>query len=243
MSPPSRQKPTALSPSEADIITNQALLNYAEASRIAKSWLSGFPASNGQDDEQEEEKEAAAEREILKNRDQYSDTGGIGYHASTASESTSIARPDSTTTKFLRKHLLGRRGGAQSGVNGQRYGATAVRSHAQQSRGRPRLEDNSDEEESRASVGKKRDKDHNKNPSTAASLEQAPGEGMNGTSAQTKQDGNDEPRTEYPPQPAATGTLPKESKKRGSSSYLDELLASRAAKKKKKPNSGKKDTS
>ncbi len=238
MAPAAPVNSTKTAPSEADIATNNALLNYSEASRLAKSWLSGFN-SNGQDDtEKDQEAEEQAERELLKKQNFFSDTGGIGYHAP---ESPSGSRPsamDSTTT-FLRKQLLSGRN-APNGTRGHSATVARPRSIVQRS---SKHEHESDEEESRASVGKKRGRTAGKVTKTVAPapMDQTHGTDLAGTST-TKAPALREaaPPDDDGPEPARLVPPSKAAKKRGTSSYLDEVLALRAAKKQKKRNTNNK---
>ncbi|OCT51165.1 hypothetical protein CLCR_09020 [Cladophialophora carrionii] len=234
---------TATGPSEADIAANRARLHYSEASRLAKSWLSGFTftSTDGSDDRETEWEDEEAERDLLKHQDRYSDTGGVGYHApeSSVSMSTSTARPAVTdpTTMFLRKQLLGGRNGARSSTEIKRHNATAGRVRPQMPRSGK--QDDSDEDESRATVGKGRGTRKNNvaksaSSQTAASTrdteEVTAAESLVGQKAASPSlDSTDTGISTQPPSAVA-----KASKKRGAGSYLDELLASRAAKKQKK---------
>ncbi|EXJ58193.1 hypothetical protein A1O7_05618 [Cladophialophora yegresii CBS 114405] len=246
MVPKPQAKQTARGPSEADIATNRARVNYSEASRLAKAWLSGFTftSANGSHDREtdtDQHDEEEAERELLKHQDRYSDTGGIGYRApeSSSSTSTSAARPAVTdpTTMFLRKQLLGGRSGARSSMEVQRYNATAGRIRSQVHR--TGKQGDSDEDESRASVSKGRGARQN-NVAKAVSSETAArtreteeiprAESLAGQrAASADHDSTDIALSTRPPSAQA-----KASKKRGTGSYLDELLASRAAKRQKK---------
>ena len=243
MAPPTRQKPTAKGSSEADIITNRVLLNHAEATRLAKSWLKDFPFANGKD-EHDTDQEEAAERELLKNRDLNSDTAGIGYHAPTSSDGVSGTRPAVTdpTTTLLRKQLLGSRGAGRANMNGQRHNKNAPPPH-QRTQRQSQLDFDSDDEESRAAVGKKRGERHTKLTSTAVQAK-AEQNGASATKAHSKGEDvtNETVYTELAIPSSTGGTQSKTGKKRGTGSYLDELLASRAAKKQKK-DKGKSGTS
>ena len=245
MSPPPPQKPTKANPSKADIITNRALLNYAEASRLAKSWLRDFPAPIGQDGQEtdpdhEEEKEAAAERELLQNRDLYSETGGVGYRAPESNGAKSGTRPTAAdpTTMLLRKQLLGGRNATLGQVNGGRHGASVPRPRPQQQRlGGAKRENDSDEEESRATLTRTKDRQSNRATNSTDSILSVRSTDLNTVSIGI--DGEGEARhPEKQSQPSSAPNAPsRQSKKRGKSSYLDELLASRAAKKQKKSKS------
>ncbi|KIW66678.1 hypothetical protein PV04_05987 [Phialophora macrospora] len=228
-------------PSEADIAANRARLNYSEASRLAKSWLSGFTftSTHDSDDRQTDQEDEDAERDLFKHQDQYSETGGIGYHAAQPSTSTSTARPAVTdpTTMFLRKQLLGGRSAGQSSAEGQKHNATAGRLRQQVQRYGNK--DDSDEEESRAIVGKGRGTRNEKGVKSNSSQTAARTREPDGTvpadlpagkpAASANHDSTEMVQSTSPPAPQL-----KAGKKRGTGSYLDELLASRAAKKQKK---------
>jgi hypothetical protein len=217
---------SAKTASEADIVVNKARLNYAEASRLAKSWLRGSASlgTRKQDDEaalaQEEEAEAKAERELLSNKDRYSETSGIGYHASdtAATRATSRAGGPDPGTAFLRKQLMNSRTTPRNGASSRQHTTSNTRAPLQR---RGKLEVESDEEESRATVGKKKGNHNNRAAidSVVAAMDQD-------TEVEIVADSSAKvPLTSI-----------KANKKRGASSYLDELLTSRAAKKQKKSN-------
>jgi hypothetical protein len=241
MAPKIPTKSKSSGPSEADIAANRARLNYSEASRLAKSWLSGFTSTSahGSDDRETDQEDEDAERDLLKHQDRYSDIGGIGYHAPEQSTLTSTVRPAVTdpTTTFLRKQLLGGRSVGQSSAEGQKHNAAAGRVRQQVHRSGNK--DDSDEEESRATVGKGRGTRNDKvakstssqTAARTAELEDtAPADLPVGKPAAGSNDDSTDV-VQYNSPPAAQ---PQASKKRGTSSYLDELLASRAAKKQKK---------
>ncbi|KAJ9610001.1 hypothetical protein H2200_006331 [Cladophialophora chaetospira] len=235
MAPPSRKKPPSTGPSEADIATNRALLHYAEASRLAKSLLGNYSSTSGQDDHDTEQEEKA-ERELLKRQDLFSDTGGVGYRAP-ESLNGSNSRPavmDPTTT-FLRRQLLsGRAGASQNGLKGHNATVTRPRHQAQRS-GKHDLDS---DEDSRATVGEKGGTSKNTKAAMATDRTQAvyligePTTNVPAGSEVASQDDNGLNPAQQ--SSSATASQPKPAKKRGTSSYLDELLASRAAKKQKK---------
>jgi hypothetical protein len=97
---------------------------------------------------------------------------------------------------------------------------------------------NSDEDESRAAVGKKRGHPSGKTTMTAPHLESAEGENTNAPIRAEEAPCDLEGTAESTLQSSTAATKSRANKKRGTSSYLDELLATRAAKKQKK-NKGK----
>ena len=225
MAPTAKAKP-ATGPSAGDIATNQALLKHAEATKIAKSWLSSFTSTEGRNDTAaDKEEEEELEKELLKNKDVYSDTGGIGYHAPDSSSFTSTSRPATTdqTTTFLRKQLLKGRGARATNGVVQNHSATTARPHPQHTQRNAGNWEDSEEEESRAGVGK------HKSRSKSRAVTTVPRGAAQEDTVPPATDGA-EPR-----QPSSMSRKqPKATKKRGASSYLDELLASRAAKQQKK---------
>lgn len=239
MAPSSRQKPSTASASEADVVTNRALLQYSEASRLARSWLSDFTSSTGQDDH-ETEQEEEAERELLKKHDLFSDTGGVGYRAPEfANGSTSRPAATDPTTAFLRRQLLsGRNTGTHNGLKGHNATVTRPRHQAQQS---VKLGRDSDEDESRATVGKRRVRDVRRNTVGATSVvrtQRAAPDEDTATNTPPKSEMTEQNNDNSAPAQRSTAMSSSDRpKKRGTSSYLDELLASRAAKKQKKKQS------
>ncbi|OAP60161.1 hypothetical protein AYL99_05163 [Fonsecaea erecta] len=254
---------TATGASAADIATNQALLFHAEAARLAKSWLRGpnigdeRDAADDDDDGDQDKADEEFEKEFLRNKDSYSETGGIGYHPpteSTPSTSTTPGLSDSATTTFLRKQLLRghqQRGRATNGTANTHSATTGPRPQIQVSRRTKGGEEDSDEEESRSGVGKSKRKANNiRRPAvgisaaTSAPLkdqaETGPlPEGSGAISAPTQSHGESDRAVHAPESSIPDLSQPKPSKKRGAGSYLDELLASRAAKKQKKKNKNK----
>ncbi|OQV03620.1 hypothetical protein CLAIMM_08640 [Cladophialophora immunda] len=241
---------TTAGASEADIATNKALLFHAEAARLAKSWLRGATTGGDGRDEDEDEQdkaEAALEKEFLRNRDLYSETGGVGYHPPTTGSASSTSAPgvNDATTMFLRKQLL--RGRTTNG-NAHAHNATTTRPRTQpQASRREKSGGDSDEEESRSGVGKS--KRQAKNIRVAAGSETAKpapqieeeetGDAFEKSGANSALDqsrGESDSVVQAPEPDIPHVAPPKTSKKRGAASYLDELLASRAAKKQKKKN-------
>lgn len=259
MPPPTRPQAT---PSASDIATNEALLAHAEAARLAKSWLAtAFPPSvdgaQGNADDGEEEHDSATEEATLRaHRDLYSETSGIGYHpppdGPTSAGTLSRAAADPATA-FLRKQLLGR-GHAHNKHPGAVRTATFASTHrsstARPLRARRKESDDEDRDESRSGLVKSKSQSKNKTTNsrepargTAADME---GSEMGGG---TPRHSNLEP--EPPASDASQGRAhatatstsltpshAARTQKRGTS-YLDELLASRAAKKNKKTNKKK----
>ncbi|KAK4942980.1 hypothetical protein LTR10_017364 [Elasticomyces elasticus] len=209
---PTKSSSTSGNPKEIDIITNEALLHHDEASRLAKSWLASAYSSDDNDGEQDD-----FEKTLTNNSGQYSETGGLGYTEPT-NPSGSGARGSDPTTAFLRKQLLGR---------GQR--ATAHNQHTS-AKPRPRYgagkrDDSDDEEEGRSGLGKGKAKaGKNRHNEGKVPKSATPGQPAHQPVSKAR-DGE--------VQQGTVGAAPRAAKKRGSS-YLDEVLASRAAKKKKK---------
>ncbi|OAG41206.1 hypothetical protein AYO21_04586 [Fonsecaea monophora] len=265
-SPASRAKPTtAAAASDADIATNKALLFHAEAARLAKSWLRGTAVGDGPDkDEDEDKAEEDLEQEFLRNKDVYSETGGVGYHPPTESSlSNGISSDQNTTTAFLRKQLLrGHQRGRATNGSAQTHNASTARPNTQIRAPRwVKGEDDSDEEESRSGVVGKRKRKTNAGRAaavTAAAVESGasgstPSQIHPSSASETghslepsgaAESAPNESHDQFDSTPQATSssnpqaTLPRAGKKRGAGSYLDELLASRAAKKKKKKKKG-----
>ncbi|EXJ90935.1 hypothetical protein A1O1_04042 [Capronia coronata CBS 617.96] len=229
---------------EADLAANEALLLHAEAARLAKSWLSGaFSGSdtNDNNDTAADEADLKKEQELFgKNAVQYSETGGVGFQDPSAGNGTkgaAASRGADQTTAFLRKHLL-------RGQNNSHTTSTAKPRPRSGAQGYPsrRAADSEDEEEGRSGVGKSKYKGrvHTHTASYAGGSESgfprssdnlAQSALTDATGVRDTVDG----ATQLPPTP--TGAAPpgqaRTTKKRGSS-YLDEVLASRAAKKNKK---------
>ncbi|KAK5458505.1 hypothetical protein LTS15_004587 [Exophiala xenobiotica] len=232
MPAPTSSHRSATQDSEIDIATNEALLQHAEASRLAKSWLNSAlgdndnSTSNAREDEQEE-----FEPNLVKNASLYSENGGIGYTQPTDSSS---ARASDPATAFLRKQLLGR-GGQRGNLHHNQHTTTKSRPGSAASSAR-RRDDSEDEEEGRSGLGK----------SKASKTKSTPGTQPN--TSLTHPDDTDAATTNAASnnsvQHAASGQgsphVSRTIKKRGSS-YLDEILASRAAKKKKKSGKGNDD--
>lgn len=254
MAPPSRQKSaSSAGPSEADIATNEALLRYAEAARSAKSWLKGFSAagsgstndSSHLEEDEEDEREAERERDFLKHKDLYSDTGGIGYDAAAAKSTGPAAEPASkstATTAFLRKQLL-------NGSRAQKQTTPTTARYQPQHQQRRRQHDSDGEEESRATVGKnkrRRTEDgdrlqkaatvvlHNEQVESDNTILGDPVPDASNVTGDTH--GSEVAEGPQAPSSTSAASTTKPAKKRGTGSYLDELLASRAAKKQKKKN-------
>ncbi|EXJ68834.1 uncharacterized protein A1O5_07766 [Cladophialophora psammophila CBS 110553] len=262
---PSRMKAKATTgASEADIATNTALLLHAEAAQLAKSWLRAAPANDdGQDEDEDYDKdkeEQDLEREFLRNKDVYSETAGVGYRAATTTESTST--PGSAATDpavaFLRRQLLPshHRGRVANGNAGTHSATTARPRPPLRAPRRVNREGDSDEEESRSGLGKGK-----RNATNLRQVASRSGEAMkaqrqidhagktahshgevgansapNGSHVAVAEPDRADPVTEPDMVHVAQS---KANKKRGTGSYLDELLASRAAKKQKKKNKNK----
>lgn len=143
--------------------------------------------------------------------------GGIGYQEPINS-SNPATRSSDPATAFLRKQLL--RGGPRGAGQNQHTSAKPL-----PRRGPHKRDDSDDEEEGRSGLGRgKAGKSQPAKDKTPKSADQDHGahdtdSGLNGTANGVQQE----------------SAPPKAAKKRGSS-YLDEVLASRAAKKKKKFN-------
>lgn len=144
--------------------------------------------------------------------------GGIGYQEPTNSSNSATRGSDPATT-FLRKQLL--RGGQRGAGHNQHTSAKP-----QPRRGILKRDDSDDEEEGRSGLGRGKSGKSKlakfKTPKPASQDQPAHDtiSDLNGPHPREVQQGS---------------TPPKATKKRGSS-YLDEVLASRAAKKKKKFN-------
>ncbi|KIW91611.1 uncharacterized protein Z519_07579 [Cladophialophora bantiana CBS 173.52] len=261
---PSRVKAKATTrASEADIATNTALLFHAEAAQLAKSWLRGAPASDdGQEEDEDHDKdkeEQDLEREFLRNKDMYSETAGVGYRAATTTESTSMPGSAATdpTAAFLRRQLLPghHRGRAANGNAGTHSAMTARPRPPLRAPRRVNGEGDSDEEESRSGLGKRKRKAENvRQPASRSGettkaqwqIDQAgkrahsPGEvgassGPNGSHVAVA-----EPHRADPvPDPEMVHVAQSKARKTGTGSYLDELLASRTAKKQRRKNKNK----
>ncbi|KIW48250.1 uncharacterized protein PV06_00856 [Exophiala oligosperma] len=220
-------------PSDTDISTNEALLHHAEASRLAKSWLSGVfgdessPASI--EDEQDDFDKNVAKKPFL-----YSDTGGIGYTEPTDAASSAASRASDPATAFLRKQMLGR------GANQHTFTRGLPPPRSGHPLRRRRHDDEEDEEEGRSRLGKSKALKHKLSNAKVSSS----AENMNGADEIVPPPGppqasSDHPAASHGHQPKTAAQETRGKKKRGSS-YLDEILASRASKKKKKK-SGKGD--
>ncbi|OAL38388.1 hypothetical protein AYO20_02447 [Fonsecaea nubica] len=257
--PASRAKPTtAAAASDADIATNKALIFHAEAARLAKSWLRGTAVGDGPDkDEDEDKAEEDLEREFLRNKDVYSETGGVGYHPPTESSlSNGISSDQNTTTAFLRKQLLrGHQRGRATNGNAQTHNASTARPNTQlRAPRRAKDEDDSDEEESRSGVVGKRKRNTNAGRAAAATAVAVESEAASSVpshipptetgrshepsgaadSAPNESHGQSDGTLQATSSSNPPAMLSRAGKKRGAGSYLDELLASRAAKKNKK---------
>ncbi|KAL2434847.1 hypothetical protein ABEF95_008764 [Exophiala dermatitidis] len=240
---------------EADIATNEALLFHAEASRLAKSWLQGATgaADPKEEDNDDDEADLQRERELFgsNNAAQYSETGGVGFEVPSEPQNgggsaTSSSRTGyDQTTAFLRKQLLRGRGNASSHAS--------VKPRPQLPQAKQRRANNSDdedEEEGRSALGKGRSKNNKNNktqikgnselknselrqkeitvPAADESVTTSHEDMNKGTTTSTPQSTTSATTTAN-----TTQSRPTTNKKRGSS-YLDEVLASRAAKKNKK---------
>jgi len=150
--------------------------------------------------------------------------GGLGYQEPTTS-SGAATRGTDPATAFLRKQLLGR---------GQRTTGHSQHTSAkpQPRRNAPKLDDSDDENEGRSGLGNGKGKGgKNKHADTETPIIASHNRSANSadTGAHPSED-----------QQGSASRAPKAAKKRGSS-YLDEVLASRAAKKKKKFDKGSAD--
>ncbi|EXJ92903.1 hypothetical protein A1O3_01458 [Capronia epimyces CBS 606.96] len=220
---------------EADVAANEALLLHAEAAKLAKSWLSGAFGGGG-DDNHNDDNKADEDDALQKEQELFGPTavphsekwvtspsdsiipdGGVGFQETPATNATTSSRNSDQTTAFLRKQLL--RGHNNSHVTAKprpRPGPQALSS---------KRIDSEDEEEGRSGLGKVRSKGKGQTASSSVNDESVHPMSETATPAA---DGTTSPAlTVASPIPSRTA------KKRGSS-YLDEVLASRAAKKKKK---------
>ncbi|KAJ9502250.1 hypothetical protein H2202_002315 [Exophiala xenobiotica] len=232
MPAPTSSHRSATQATEIDIATNEALLQHAEASRLAKSWLNSAlgdndnSTSNGREDEQEE-----FEPNLAKNAALYSENGGIGY---TQPIDSSSARASDPATAFLRKQLLGR-GGQRGNLHHNQHTTSKSRPGPATSSAH-RRGDSDDEEEGRSGLGKSKTSKTKNTPGTLPNISR--------TYPDDTDVGTTNAASNNSVQHAASGQGPphvsKTTKKRGSS-YLDEILASRAAKKKKKSGKGSND--
>ncbi|KAI1618587.1 hypothetical protein EDD37DRAFT_647379 [Exophiala viscosa] len=211
---PTKSASTSAKSKELDVVTNEALLHHDEASRLAKSWLASAYSSDDNEEEQDD-----FEKTLAKNSGQYSETGGLGYQEPTNS-SGAATRGTDPATAFLRKQLLGR----SQRTTGHNQHTSA---RPQSRRGAPKRDDSDDEDEGRSGLGRGKGKAGKNRPAETKTPKIAsPNNPAN--HADTRADAGEG-------QQETTVPAPKAAKKRGSS-YLDEVLASRAAKKKKKFN-------
>ena len=146
---------------------------------------------------------------------QYS--GGIGYIPTTANGQLE-SRERSAATELLRKQMLGKRSFQKSSVSTtgkieSRHGGKPKTQSGKPQPKRARKEDSSDDEDGRSRLGKK------ERPSASARL------------STTQHKAREE---DYSKQQPASEKQKSVNTKRGSS-YLDQVLAQRAAKKEKKP--------
>lgn len=264
---PVTQRNVPTTATESDIATNHALLQHAEATRLAKSWLNGF--FNDKDHATNttaaaaDEKDDDDEREDLKyfGKDAYySETGGVGFRPAAGDEDDggAVSRRSgaSDSTTFLRKQLLrgGRGGGGRTSnsVHSQTHNATTARprghttntqSYRTGGGGRERrraAEDlDEDNEECRSGLGKEKKKGARKAPMKS---EEAIKSRLEPTHAPAPEAAATDISSAVPTGASASNHTDDQSqiqsragggKKRGTS-YLDELLAIRAAKKNKK---------
>ncbi|KIX02789.1 uncharacterized protein Z518_08731 [Rhinocladiella mackenziei CBS 650.93] len=206
---------------ESDIATNEALLFHAEASRLAKSWLTGAfgkPEREGDDVEQDD-------MDFTANAAKYSETGGLGFQeaADQTSKISLSEGPDQTTT-FLRKQLF----------HGQRdaYNLTTQKPRPRKNFAVKRG-DSDDEEEGRSGLGK--GKSMKRKTSNQDQIESRRTSEIE-TATQNHGNNSDTADTDMAkPAPNKTDLEACSTKKRGTS-YLDEILAIRATKKNKKMN-------
>ncbi|KAJ5222594.1 uncharacterized protein N7469_008834 [Penicillium citrinum] len=205
----------ALSKSESDIILNRANVALSRSQRLVSSWL---PAETETTPEKTEEELQREEDEIFI---AVPETLGIGAPLPEKAADGSWNRTELGTNDLLRKQLLGRnydrimkeKAAAQKPAPVQRetgQGQSSISGQAQGTSSSAVTEEEDDEEEGRAAmVGKKRKKD----------LKENFGENGSGSGSGSGVDG-------------VTGGKGKGRKK--AASYLDEILAQRASKKKKR---------
>jgi hypothetical protein len=255
MAPPqtpatAKSKKTNSHVKESDLASNEALLQHAEASKLAKSWLNdAFGAADDDDDVEREEKHLNA---AFGNPAQYSETyvtfpfillgrvlradksdacsGGLGFQEAAEPISTSRAVRDSTTA-FLRKQLLPRGSGRphpRSAASDLRRGTGRGRGSGPDSSG--------DEEEGRSGLGKGAKRKRNMQVGVNQIQPTSVSETLMAQTKKAQTDVIEDADTQNLQASARTG----KKQKRGSS-YLDEILASRAAKKKKKVNNNNPD--
>lgn len=72
---PTASKPSKVNP--GDVATNEALLAYADASRLARSWLSGGPTASGRQgtDQKEEGDDEQQEDDVISGLEKFTQEG------------------------------------------------------------------------------------------------------------------------------------------------------------------------
>ncbi|KIW20306.1 hypothetical protein PV08_00881 [Exophiala spinifera] len=215
-------------PSDIDLSTNEALLQHAEASRLARSWLSGVfgdeSSAASVQDEQDKFDKTVAHKPAL-----YSDTGGIGYAEPTDPTSSASRGSSDPATAFLRKQMLGR-GANQHPTSTRGPPRPGGNPHSLRRR---RDDDDEDEEEGRSGLGKSKASKQKLSSSQISSVANA-----NGADNVVSPSQEAENATALNGGQLQKTTTHQQQKKKRGSSYLDEILASRASKKKKKSGKG-----
>ena len=219
------QEPTAAD--KNDVTINALALHHAAAKKSAQSVLKNFLPDTGDDKDAgatdsyglEDDKD---ESEI----ETYNESGGVGYvppsdETASSGAGASDARKRSAATELLRKQMLGKRAfnrtttvsGSTTKLGSGHLHASKPRPHNRRSR---KEEFSDDEDEGRSKVGKK-------NRATAPASKDL-------QSTKSKPEGDTSIDESKEVSPAQTASM---SGKRGTS-YLDQVLAQRAAKKHKK---------
>ncbi|KIV90390.1 hypothetical protein PV10_07699 [Exophiala mesophila] len=237
---PTAPKAPKVSPS--DLATNEALLAYADASRLARSWLSAGSTTSdhqGTDQEAEPQEDEALNGLEKFTQEGYSDNGGVGFVVSPSSVANgSTAGTGSTghdaATSFLRTQMLGKSFRSQQQRQGHNPNS---RQPKWNHRGKGGQIDDDDESESRSHVAKSKPRPHQRQEAPNKVVNQHAESSSDTIANQSHSNQSDElgggPSTSGVNLPASPSTTPV-SRKRAKASYLDEILAQRAAKKNKK---------
>jgi hypothetical protein len=212
--------------SQTEVAANTIVLDHAEAQRAALAIQRLSSTTNGTNlstggafsdrltfPAEDEDSEIERDKDFVRNAHKYSDNGGVGYSGANGASGLAVTSTNAAT-ETLRKQMLGKNARNNTGNKTQSGGLGANPTASTMQKKRP-VHDESDDQESRASVAKsgKKTKSKTKESTTTTLQEYVRGTMTAGDAASTER---------------------QTAKKRGTGNYLDDLFASRAAKKQRK---------
>ncbi|KAL2355468.1 hypothetical protein BJ546DRAFT_973582 [Cryomyces antarcticus] len=216
--------PVSTSPSEADIVFNRANVALARSQRLIASWLPPRTAEELAHSKTEEE----LEKEDRETFAPVPELLGLGAKPPKDIVEGSFRRTKISSNDAVLKQLLGKRAGSARQVS------TSLHAGAKPLTAKPvTREEESEEEEGRASLftSKRSKKRIVATPEREVEVEEPT---SNPKIAKPPADDSSDVEAGEATQKASTGGRDRSPKKGGAGNYLDELLADRSRKKKKK---------